>query len=131
MHISHEPSPSNRRHEPRYASSGETVVWQRFHVQLSLGRLHDVSHSGASFFASDQSWRLPDIGEEIRIRRAGIKWADNYEVVRLEQCEGKRALVACQKAPPKSPAQWHGPRERIPAHAAVARQKREVRLLAA
>lgn len=116
MHPYQSTMASDRRQEPRFHLPDETVVWQRFYIKLSLGSLYDISRSGASFVSDAQPCDLPEIGEEIRVRHAGMKRRHVYEVVRLERVDGDKALIACQKTHPKV-----HPTMRLPQHSESAR----------
>jgi hypothetical protein len=95
---------SERRYEPRHISSGETVIWKRMQAHLGVGRLHDISRSGASFFSKVKPWTLPEIGEIIGLRHGAAAIAEYYEVMRLEE-SARRTLIACHKSLPNVPAE--------------------------
>lgn len=88
----------NRRRETRYRTlTGQRMDWQRSTSTNSFrkGWVLDVSHSGLGLMMEDD--KLPEIGDEIRVKIKPASPPLAYEVVRIQNEKSRIAVVGCER----------------------------------
>lgn len=88
----------NRRRETRFRTlTGQRMNWQGSNTLASFrkGWVLDVSQSGLGLMVEDD--KLPQVGDEIRVKIKPASAPLAYEVVRIQNEKSRIAVVGCER----------------------------------